>query len=399
MIISRSTDGILTRPFANIDVKVAALVVQFIVSVTFNLTPSFLPLFISSEFDQTLIDATYWSGIVQLMSLITAITAPFWGLMCDRVGTKKILLISIAGSIIGSAGMAASTSVMHIILFRGLQGVFGAASTAIFTLIASIILEEEQLRIALSYQIAAMTIGQIAGPGIGGMFVSMIGYRLTFVASSLLCLSITPIVILLKESQVDKPQDGIQFGFSDFRAILPDFVSLILVYACINFIIPMIPWFLKSLGIPYEQLLTFTALTTVLNGVAFAGATPILARVITDKTLPILSAIAAGAIFVTSFVRDPYQFIVLRVSIGAIQAGILPSLFGGKSGRKGTSMGLLNSARFIGQAMGPFMATSILSDGTSLRVLYTFTTMMSISLFASLITYLTHTRNTSIQLR
>lgn len=357
---------------------------------------SFFSLFISSELNQTLLDATYWSGIFQLVgSIMTAITAPVWGLMCDRIGTKKILLIALAGNATTFAGMGASTSVTNVIIFRGLQGAFGGTSTIMFALVASVVPAGE-FKTAISHQLAAMTMSQIAAPGIGGILASIIGYRLTFAASSLLYLSITPLVMLLRiPPPVD--DDGVQFGFSDIKAILPDAFALVLVYSCISFITPMISWFLESLGIPYGQLLTFTALTTILNGLAFAAAAPIFSKVITDKTLHIPSLIAAVGIFATAFVRNPYQFMALRVSIGAIQAGVPPSLLGGKSGRKGVSMGLLNSARFIGQAIGPFLAASILSDGTFLSVLYMFTTMMSISLLTAIITYITHVRHTSIQ--
>lgn len=331
-------DGILSRTWINInikDIKVAALVMQFIASTAFSLMTSFLSLFINSEFNETLIDATYWAGVFQLVgNSAMAIGAPFWGYMCDRIGTKKVLLIAIAGNTTAYAGMAASNSVTNIILFRALQGGFGGTSTIMFCLIASAV-KAEELKTAISYQLAAMTMSQIAAPGIGGVLASVIGYRSTFVLSSILYFSITPIVLLLRTPpSVNKEQEGGQFGFSDLRAILPDSVSLILVYVCISFITPMISWFLESQGVPYEQLLTFTAITTVLNGLAYAAATPILTKAITDKTLHFLSIIAAGVIFATAFVSAPYHFIALRISIGAIQAGIPPNLIGGKWGEK-----------------------------------------------------------------
>jgi hypothetical protein len=192
-----------------------------------------------------------------------------------------------------------------------------------------------------------------------------------------------------------RERDTDRFSVADLKAIMPDVVTLILVYACINFIIPTIPWFLGSMGIPDAQLLTFTALVVILSGIAFAAATPILTRVISDKTLPILSAVAGGGLLIMAFVRDVYQFTALRVLIGAVQAGIPPGLLGGKSGRKGTAMGFLNSARFIGMAIGPFIATSILKNGEPSEVLYMFTTMASISFIASFFTYLTHAKKLS----
>jgi len=376
------------------DIRLAALVVQFLVSVAFSLMGSFLPLFLETELNYPLIEATYWTGIAQLISSsLYAFTAPFWGSMCDRVGIKKITMMILAANAIVYSGMAVSTNIPQILLFRGLQGSFGGVSTAMFVLVAAIVPGNE-LKQALSYQMAMMTMGSLVGPGIGGLLASVIGYRLTFIVSSLLFLGVVPLMFMINVPPPSgKASEADRFSYSDFKAILPDIISLILVYACISFITPTIPWFLESLGIPDEELLTYTALTTILNGVAFVGATPLLTRIVTDRALPLLSALAAGTILMTAFVTDPYHFIALRVSIGGIQAGIPPSLLGGgKSKGRGTIMGFLNSARFLGMAVGPFMATSILGDGSPSRVLGKFATMAGFSLVASFVIYFTHKR-------
>jgi MFS family permease len=87
---------------------------------------------------------------------------------------------------------------------------------------------------------------------------------------------------------------------------------------------------------------------------------------------------------------SPIQFIALRVAIGAVQAGIPPNLLGGRSGRKGTGMGFLNSARFLGMAIGPYMATAILGTGEPPRPFYMFAVMALISLISSAFIYATH---------
>jgi len=375
------------------DIKFAALIVQFLVSIAFNLMGSFLPLFINADLGYALIDATYWTGIAQLVSSsLMAFTAPFWGFMCDRVGTKKILILVMIGNTVVYAGMGLSTSILQIILFRGLQGTFGGISTVMFSLIASVV-SNRDLKNALSYQMAAMTLGGLIGPGIGGVLASIIGYRMTFVTSSLLFISMTPLVSTLSTPPPPRRESEVlRFGVADLKAIMPDIVSLIMVYACMSFIFPTISWFLKTQGVPQDLLLTFTTLATILNGMAFAAATPLLTKLVTDRSLPLLSAAAAGAIFATAFVNGPYQFIALRIAIGAIQAGIPPNLIGGKSGRKGAAMGFLNSARFMGMAIGPFMATSILGDGEPPRALHMFSAMAALSLLASLFIFLTHTR-------
>jgi DHA1 family multidrug resistance protein-like MFS transporter len=280
------------------------------------------------------------------------------------------------------------------VFFRALQGGFGGMSTVMFAIVATAV-PPHDLKRALSYQMAAMTMGGLVAPGIGGVMAALIGYRLTMGASAILFVLIFPLVLILTlPPPTSKEADSKSFKFSDFKVLLPDIFSLILVYICISFIAPTISWFLESFGVPDDQLLLWTAVATILNGLAFAVATPLLSKAATDRTLPLLSMIAAITIMATAFVFNPVLFIALRVVIGAVQAGIPPNLLGGKSGRKGTGMGFLNSARFLGMALGPVLATTILGDGLPPRPLYMYAVMAAISMIAAVFLYLTHTKKT-----
>ena len=382
------------RTITRMDTVTAALVVQFLVSVAFNLMGSFMPLFLSSELNETLIEATGWTGTSSFIaSTIMAVTAPFWGMMCDRIGTKKVLLVVLAGNIVVYAGMSFSADVLQIVFFRALQGGFGGISTVMFAIVASTV-SPQGLRKALSYQMAAMTMGGLVAPGIGGLMASIIGYRLTLLTSAVLFILILPLVLKLTlPPPTAKEADTRPFNLSDFKSLLPDITALILVYICISFLTPAISWFLASLGVPDDQLLLWTTAATILNGLAYAVATPLMTNAVTDRTMPLLSVGAAAAIMATAFVFNPIQFIALRIIIGAAQAGIPPNLLGGKSGRRGTGMGFLNSARFLGMAIGPIMATTILGDGVAPRPFYMFTVMAGVSMVAAVFIYLTHKKN------
>jgi DHA1 family multidrug resistance protein-like MFS transporter len=376
-----------------IKTSTAALIIQFLVSVAFQLMGSFIPLFFENEFTMTLIEATSWTGTMALISsTIMAVTAPFWGWMCDRVGVKKILLFVIIGNVIAYSGMALSSNVLQIIFFRSLQGCFGGISTVMFTLVA-LDAKPSELKNALSYQMAAQTVGGLVSPGIGGALASIIGYRLTFATSAVLFLLILPLIMVINLPPPVKIQKSDSlFLLNDYLSLMPTFTALIMVYSCISFIMPSISWFLQSLGIPNNQLLFWTTAATVLNGLTFAIATPLLTRVTTEKTLPLLSVGASILIIATAFVVNPIQFIILRLFIGGIQAGIPPNLIGGKRGRRGAGIGFLNSARFLGMAFGPFIATSILGDGTPPKPLFMFGTMSIISLVTALFIYFTYSK-------
>ncbi len=386
------TPSRVTGVLGRMDMQFAALLIQFLISIAFNLMGNFLPLFLSSDLGYTLIEATYWTGVCQLISSsMMACSAPFWGFMCDRIGTKKVLTFALAGNTLVYAGMALSTSITQIMALRALQGIFGGMSTITFSLVASIV-QPSELKKALSYQLAAMTFGSLFGPGSGGLIASIVGYRLTFVATSLIFASMLPMVHALNMPPPTKREETRKIGAKDLKSLAPDFASLILVYACINFITPIIPWFLNTMGVPNEQLLSFTAVITTLNGLAFALATPALTKIATDKTLSTFSVAAAAAIFATTFAGNPLQFLALRIIIGTIQAGVPPNLLGGKTGRVGMAMGILNSARFLGSAVGPFVATSVLGDGQPPKAMYMFGTLAGMSLATAFVTYLSHTR-------
>ena len=384
------------RTLTHMDTVTAALVVQFLVSVAFNLMGSFMPLFISKELNETLIEATGWTGTSSFIaSTIMAITAPFWGWMCDRIGTKKVLLAVLAGNIIVYSGMTFSTNVLQIVFFRALQGGFGGMSTVMFTIVASVV-PSRDLKKALSYQMVAMTMGGLVSPGIGGVMASIIGYRPTMLASAILFVFIFPVVVKLTlPLPATRDKDAKSFDLLDLKSLIPDIIALILVYVCISFIAPAISWFLESFGVPDDQLLLWTAAATILNGIAYAVASPMLSSAVNDQTMPLLSVGAAAAIMATAFVFNPIQFIALRMVIGAIQAGIPPNLLGGKSGRKGTGIGFLNSARFLGMAIGPILATTILGDGVPPKAFYMYAVIAIISIIAAVFIYATHRKESN----
>ena len=85
----------------DMDTLKLALVAQFTVSVAFGLMQSFMRLFINKDLGESLISSTYWSSVSNFAWFGgMAITAPIWGWICDKVGTKRVLIIVLAGNIL-----------------------------------------------------------------------------------------------------------------------------------------------------------------------------------------------------------------------------------------------------------------------------------------------------------
>lgn len=384
--------GTVTRFLRGLNVRYLALLIQFLASLSFYLMNNFIPLFINTELHYSLIDATSLAGLYSLVGAgVAAAAAPFLGFLYDRFGMKKVWMLVLIENIAAYAGFATSTSGLEILILRGLQG-FCAMSTIVFAFTASVATGEE-LKKSLSYQLAAMTLGQLTGPGIGGLLVSAVGYRWTFVTAALFYVAMVPLVLML-QTPGTKPEEAKtpHSEKTDLKTLLPDALALILVYMCMYFLTPIVPWFIESIGVPYDQLIISTAIVTMLDGLAFAMATSLLTRIVKGKVLPILPILAAGVILTTAFSQSFLQFILLQIALFAILSGVPPNLFGGRTERRGIAMGLLNSARFIGQAIGPFLATSILGNGEVPRPFDVFAVMTSIALLASFAVYTANSR-------
>lgn len=366
------------------DTLKASIIAQFLCSLAFGLMGSFMPLFINKDLSETLVNATYWTGLSNLAWYGgMAFTAPVWGWICDKVGTKKVLIIVLIGNIATYAAMAFSQNVTQLVALRVVQSLFGGLSTILFVVVG-IVASPNNLRKYLGYQIAASTISSIIAPGLGGALAAVIGYRWTVFMQAVVFASIFPLILLMKTAKPEGKKKEV-FTLTDLKSILPTAGALFCAYAGINFITPVVPYFLSSLGIASASLLTWTTIATIANGLAYAAAAPILTRLSSGRKITLFQLLAAVVIEATAFAFSPIVFIVMRVLGSVVQAGLPQNLLGGKSGTTGQGMGLLNSARYIGMAVGMYIAPLILESGAP--PIYMYSVLSAFALVSAGITY------------
>jgi DHA2 family multidrug resistance protein len=117
-----------------------------------------------------------------LTSYIVAATimTPMTGWLSGRVGRKQVFLISIAGFTIASmlCGMAGSLS--QIVLFRLLQGLFGAALIPLSQAVLLDIWPREQHGQAMAIWGMGAILGPIMGPALGGWLTDNLTWRWVF---------------------------------------------------------------------------------------------------------------------------------------------------------------------------------------------------------------------------
>jgi MFS transporter, DHA2 family, multidrug resistance protein len=110
----------------------------------------------------------------------SAIVMPLTGYITDRVGQRRFLLVSIAGFVITSALCGMATSLFQIVLFRFLQGLFGASLVPLSQSIMLQVFPGEQRGKAMAIWAMGVMVAPVMGPTLGGWLTEQVSWRWTF---------------------------------------------------------------------------------------------------------------------------------------------------------------------------------------------------------------------------
>jgi len=120
------------------------------------------------------------SWVLTSYLIASAIFMPLTGFFTDRIGQKRFLLISIAGFVITSALCGIANSLTQMVMFRFLQGVFGASLVPLSQSIMLQIFPGEQRGKAMAIWAMGVMVAPILGPTLGGWLTEFISWRWTF---------------------------------------------------------------------------------------------------------------------------------------------------------------------------------------------------------------------------
>src|ERR687889_1636518 len=113
----------------------------------------------------------------------SAIALPISGWLADRVGRKRLLLISVALFTAASMLCATATSLTEMVLFRALQGVGGAFIVPLAQAILFDINPREKHGQAMALFGGGVMIGPILGPVLGGWLTDSYNWRWVFLVN------------------------------------------------------------------------------------------------------------------------------------------------------------------------------------------------------------------------
>lgn len=113
----------------------------------------------------------------------SAIALPISGWLADRVGRKRLLLISVVGFTIASVLCASAVSLEEMVLFRALQGVSGAFIVPLAQATLFDINPREKHGQAMALFGGGVMIGPILGPVLGGWLTDNYNWRWVFLVN------------------------------------------------------------------------------------------------------------------------------------------------------------------------------------------------------------------------
>lgn len=262
--------------------------------------------------------------------------SPIAGKWADQYGRRKMIIYGLLGLTISMFVFYASDGIWILYLSRVIGGV-GAAMLvpAIFAYIADITTYDQRAK-GTSLVSAAMSLGIVVGPGIGG-FLADYGLKLPFLVSALVSLAAVIFsVVLLKEHDATDADAALAATLTDEESMFQKIGRSVKM----PYFIPLVITLVMSFG-----LLAYESVVGLYLDNQFDSSAKDIAFMITATGVV---SVIVQLFIVDRIVRRFGEVAVLVTFLGVTAVGFLLSLFAG------------SYAMFFGVSLIIFMATSIL---------------------------------------
>lgn len=325
----------------------------------------FLPFYIRSVSPMDEAATLRWTGLILGAASATAtVGSTFWGSLSDRYSPKGLFERGLISHAILVILMAFTTDVRLLLAIRIVQGFLGGIST-IGLIIVSAVSSEEQLPRRLGTYQAALTLGQIFGPPLGAVGAELLGFRGAFLASGVI---LCGVYLFSRLALARIPPCPRKPGGETVprRQVLAAWGISLVATMHIVFLPSILPAILRSFEIPEPQRLVTAGVIVFAYGLTSAagsyGWSRLAGRYPTGRLILLAAGGASACQLLLACGTDVTTFTVIRMAQTGCAAGIFPLVLAEVVGRtRGSTIGVINTARFAGMALGPVTATFILA--------------------------------------
>ena len=362
----------------------------------FTIVMPFLPLYIRELGVTDVADIALWTGVtLGATPAVTAVSAPLWGRVGDRYGSKLLVIRSLGAFVVTKAAMAFVTAPWQLFALRALLGVF-AGYGALTVSMAAESVPRDRMAEAIGTVQVAQRLGPALGPVVGGVLAPLVGLRASFLVAALFYLTaVVTIAVAYREPRTRQARAATRGLGEVFRELsgTPGFWMVFIVILGLQLVDrsfgPILPLYVERLVPPAQVPLVaglLFSLAAVFAALGHRVAAPLLARWTPRTLIAGAALVTAAGISLIVWLPSVWAFAVALAAAGvAIGVGMTAAYTSGGAllppDAHATGFGLMMTASLIGLAASPIVAGLI--SGPELRLVFEADIVLMLALAAA----------------
>jgi MFS family permease len=360
----------------------------------FTVVMPFLPLYIAELGVRDVGEIALWSGLtLGVTPAITAVSAPLWGRVGDRYGSKILVVRSLVAFVLTKGAMAFVTAPWQLVALRGLLGVFAGYGALSMSMAAESV-PRDQLPRAIGIVQMGQRLGPAVGPIVGGLIAPIVGLRRSFlVTAAFYVVALLTVLLFYREPRARHQREATRQLTAVFRelAATPGFLLALAVIFTLQTVdrsfSPILPLFVEQLGIAGDRIATVSgvlfSLVAVCAAIGHSGAGRFMARWSPRSLVTAIALTIAFALMAIVLVPSMWT-LTLALMIASLGIGIAMTAAYSVAGAllpqdaHVTGFGIMTTAALIGLAFSPVLAGLVGASG--LRVVFVLDVVLLLAL-------------------
>ena len=257
----------------------------------FTLVMPFLPLYIAELGTTDIGEITLWTGLILgATPTVTAISAPLWGRVGDKYGSKLLVIRSLTAFILTKAAMAFVTAPWQLFALRALLGVFAGYGALTMSMAAQSV-PRDKMAEAIGTVQTGHRLGPAIGPVIGGLLAPLVGLRNAFlVASTFYIAAMLLIIFVYQEPLERRAERKVRGGWEVFTQLIrqPGFLLALFVIFGLQTVDrsfgPVLPLFVSQVGVDGARIPLVAGVLFSLGAISAAVGSQLAPRLLKTRT-------------------------------------------------------------------------------------------------------------------